>query len=121
MSKQREREPENEAPPADGPQGPRLVIQFENDDRQKMFTKADEGFGPFVFVSYQDPDTTLFKVVKRGVSPWMLTVLNRYWQVELDLAIGSYVQGQVGDDKPRILTPGGRKVPQDLKGPGTRH
>ena len=121
MSKQREREPENEAPPANGPQGPKLVVQFENDDRQTMVVKADEGFGPFVVISFSDPDSTLTKIIKKGVTPWMLAVVNRYWQVELDLAIGSYVQGQISQSKPTILTAGGPKMPQDLKGPGTRH
>ena len=121
MSEDRERKPENEAPPANGPQGPRLIVQFENDERKTMFAKSDEDFGPFILISFDSPDSTLFQIIKRGVSSWMLSVVNRYWQVELDLAIGGYMQDQISQTQPTILTPGGLKVPQDLKGPGTRH
>lgn len=52
-------------------EGPKLLIQYATDEKKAMFIQADEDFGPFIVIAYEDIGHAGFMMQSVAVSTEM--------------------------------------------------
>jgi hypothetical protein len=92
---------------ADELTGPKLLVQYSNDEKKQMLIKADEEFGPFVVIAFEDIGHAGFMMQFVNVTPEMLAGAIKRLDVMTEMRMAAAIaQDQQRQTMGKIHVPG---------------